>query len=202
MGGTTTQQAHLLGQPTLQRFLDFIHDRVVDGESMNRGRLVDEWRLANDYYAELEDSEQNLADEIDVYNLDPSLQALMVDAMQDPHYEYTFDKLPTSFAMVELDNLVIYQTHISTEFSAGLQKRLGKNPDQETLFRFCMPPATPDDTVQIRQMGRDRYVFSSESTDFRAHNPTLLSPEQIDGFRTFGPISGMVGLGVGFGSNF
>ena len=104
--------------------------------------------------------------------------------------------------MVELDRLVIYQTHINREFSETLQSALGKDPDPESLFRFCMPPKSPDDGVQIRRIGSSRYVFSSESTDFRAHSPTLLSPKQINDFNTFGPLSGMLGLGVGFGSNY
>lgn len=202
MSGETTQQIRLLGQPTLQHHLNFVHDLVLDGDSMHRRDLVDDWRRANDYYQQLEESEAGIADEVEVFNLDPSLHDLTMEAMQDEHFKYTFDKLPTSFAMVELDRMVIYQTHINCEFSESLQTALGDEPDPASLFRFCMPPKSPDDSVQIRRIGASRYAFSSESTDFRAHAPTLLSPEQINGFSTFGPLSGMVGLGVGFGSNF
>lgn len=202
MGGTYTQEVQLLGQPTLQDHLNFIRSSVVGGESMDRRQLVDEWRQANDRYGELEDAEEGLADKIDVSNLDPALQTLTEEVMEDPYYTYTFDKLPTRFAMVELDKLVIYQTFINVEFSAILQDRLGTQPEPEALFRFCMPPSVPDDAVQIRRMGSRRFTFTSESTDFRAHQPTVLTPEQVNGFRTFGPVSGMVGLGVGFGSNF
>jgi hypothetical protein len=51
-------------------------------------------------------------------------------------------------------------------------------------------------------MGTRRYTFVSESTDFRSHEPALLRADQITGYESFGPISAVVGLVVGFGSNF
>lgn len=169
---------------------------------MNRAELVDDWRRANDYYHELEEREAGSADEVEIRDLDPALHALSVEAMADPRYGYAFDTFPTRFAMVELDRLVVFQTRISRQFAQVLQSRLGPEPDPETLFRFCLPPKVPDASVQIRRVGSGRYVFSSDSTDFRAHKPALLRPDQIHDHSTFGPISGMVGLGVGFGSNF
>jgi len=199
---SSTRQVRLLGQPTLGRYLEFVQDSVVGGESLDGTELVDEWRVANDCYGELERDEAGLADDIEVFDLDSSLRPLVEEVMEDSRYRVTFDRLPTRFAMVELDHLVLYQTHVDLDFSEALQGRLGPSPDAERLFRFCMPPESPAESVQIRRMGENRFVFASESTDFRAHEPTLLEPEQISGFDTFGPLSGMVGLGVGFGSNF
>lgn len=202
MPAETTQEIRLLGQPTLQDHLSFVRDRVVGGDQAKRIEIVDDWRRANDYYGELEESEAGLADEIDIINLDPSMQPLVDRAMQDPRYVYTFDKFPTSFAMVELDKLVVYQSHINPEFSAVLQQRLEACSKPEDLFHFCMPPEAPEDTVQVRKVGSRRFQFSSTSTDFRSHSPALLTPDQISDFDTFGPLSAMVGLGIGFGSNF
>jgi hypothetical protein len=44
-------------------------------------------------------------------------------------------------------------------------------------------------------------VFSSESTDFRFQNPMLLRPSQLSNVETSGPILGIAGVAVGFGSN-
>jgi len=202
MNDKTTRQINLLGQPTLQGYLDFVQNMVVDGDSVSKTDLVDGWRQANDHYQSLEESEAQLADDVELFKLPPELQSLIPESMEDSRYKFTFDKLPTCFAMVELDRMVIYQNHINLEFSESLQSTLGSNPEPERLFRFCMPPDSPDDTVQIRRMGSERFVFSSQSTDFRAHEPTLLQPDQVSDFNTFGPVSGMVGLAVGFGSNY
>jgi len=202
LSGGILDVIRLLGQPPLEDHLAFVYDSVVDGATIDRAELVDDWRRANDYYHELEESEAGIADEVEVRKLDRALRTLAEEVTTDPRYRYTFDTFPTRFGMVELDRLVVFQTHITRQFSDTLQSRLGPKPDQETLFHFCLPPEVPDAAVQIRQVGSGRYVFSSESTDFRAHPPALLRPDQVHDHNTFGPISGMVGLGVGFGSNF
>lgn len=198
----TLDEIRLLGQPPLRHHLAFVHDHVVDGAAMSRADLADDWRRANDHYYDLEESEGGIADEIEIADLDPALHPLVAEIETDPRYRFTFDTFPTTMAMVELDRLVVYQTHVTRQFTDELQARLGPTPTLEALFRFCQPPETSKAPVEMREVGNGRYVFSSASTDFRQHEPVLLRPEQVQGHDTFGPLSGMVGLGVGFGSNF
>ena len=47
------EMAWLLGQPSLQSYIDFVEDMTVDGGSVPKSTLVSEWRAANDYYAAL-----------------------------------------------------------------------------------------------------------------------------------------------------
>lgn len=195
-------EIRLLGQPSLRHHLGFVKEKVVGGDAMSRAELADDWRKANDYYYELEKGEASYADEIEVLDLDPALRPLAAEIEADPRYLFTFETFPTEIAMVELDRLVIFQTHITKQFTDRLQARLGSSPDPETLFRFCQPTETPKAPVEVTEVGHNRYVFASESTDFRQHRPVLLRPDQVHDHDTFGPLTGMVGLGVGFGSNF
>ncbi len=112
-----------------------------------------------------------------------------------------FDALPTRFAMVELDRLVVHQTRVTYDFVTSLAARLGPAPDSEALFHFCLPMGDRDTPLQVNRMGSRRYVFASESMDLRFHAPVLLAPGQVSGYDSFGPIAGVVGLVVGFGSN-
>jgi len=202
MSSETEITIRLLGQPKLKDYLQFVQDSVVGGDALRQVDLVDEWRHVNDYYFELEENEAQIANEIDVFDLDPVLHHLVEEAQQDPRFCYTFDKFPTSFAMVELDKLVVSQLHINREFSEGLHPSLKQKPDPEALFRFCLPPKAPEQAVKISKSDPSSYIFSSESSDFRSHNVKFLKPNQVSDYYTFGPISGMVGLAVGFGSNF
>jgi hypothetical protein len=54
----------------------------------------------------------------------------------------------------------------------------------------------------MKCVGSKRYVFSSESTDFHFHEAIMLRPEQISGYENYGPLAGVAGIAVGFGSNF
>src|SRR2546428_723051 len=56
--------------------------------------------------------------------------------------------------------------------------------------------------VQARRERSRRYVFRSESMDLRYHGTTLFRPDQIADHEAFGPMAGIVGVVVGFGSNF
>jgi hypothetical protein len=79
---------------------------------------------------------------------------------------------------------------------------LGPALDPEALFHFCQPPTDTEAPVKVRKVGSDRYVFTSESTDFRPQKPVLLRPDQIRDHKSSGPVSGVVGLVIGYGSNF
>ena len=199
--GGALEEIALLGQPSLQQHLDFVRDTVVGGENANLRAVCDEWRRANDVYHELEESEAGIADEAECLELDPALEPLAEEVRADPRFRRGFDALPTTFGMVELDRLVVYQTQVTRQFVEATRARLGERPDKRSLFRLCLPVGQREAAVEIRRTGTRRYTFSSPSTDLRFHEATLLRAAQIGGYDSFGPIGGAVGLVVGFGSN-
>jgi hypothetical protein len=192
----------LLGQPPLGDYLDFVREWVIGGADADRAALTDEWRAANDYYYELEKAEAGIADRIQCRELDAELAPLAAQVMTDPRYRCAFDTVPSSFAMVELDRLVIFQPHVTKQHVEVLKAQLGPTPDAKSVFRFCFPSADSAPPVRIRKAGSRRYLFSSRSADFRFHEGVLLRPEQVRDYNTFGSVGGMLGLVVGFGPNF
>lgn len=197
----TVDEVWLLGQPPLSDYLDFVRQWVIGGAAVDRAALTDEWRVANDYYHELEQAEAGIADQVGCRELDRRLAPLAAEVMADPRYRHAFDTMPTSFVMVELDRLVIFQPHVTAQHVEALKAQLGPAPDAEAVFRFCFPLRS-EPPVRIRQAGSRRYLFSSGSGDFRFHEGVILRPEQIRDYNTFGPVGGILGLVVGFGPNF
>ncbi|MEM8949182.1 MAG: hypothetical protein AAGA21_24615 [Pseudomonadota bacterium] len=198
----TAEEVRLLGQPSLDDHLHFVGRHVVDGASMDRAAVADRWRQANDRYGELETTEAGIADEIDILPPEPYLAPLIEETEADPRYNYTFDTFPTEIAMVELDRLVVFQTHITRSFADGQAERLVRPGNLVELYRFCQPLPGAASSIEFREMGRRHYVFSSPSTDLRQHEPVVLRPEQVSDHRTFGPVGAYIGIPVGFGSNF
>jgi hypothetical protein len=196
------QELWLLGQPPLARLLEFVESTVVGGDTFDRIALTGAWRAANDLYLELERSEAGIANAGDHRALDPALAPLAAEVQAHPNYRLSFDTLPTTFAMVDLDHLIVDQQHVTGTFVESIAARIGPTPDAQALFRLCMPLHSPEAPVQIRKVGAHRYVFRSRSLDFRFHEAALLAPAIAAGHAAFGPVAGIVGLVVGFGCNF
>lgn len=200
--GADLEEIWLLGQPSLSGYLDYVRKTVVGGAEISRAELADEWRSANDYYHELENREAGIADQAACSDLDPALQPLAEQVMADARFTRTFDTLPTRFGVVELEKLVVYQLHVTRQYVDGLTARIGPAPHPDALFRFCMPLDAPTAPLRIQRVGSRRYNFISGSSDLRYHDTVFLRPDQIGDYSSFGPIAGVFGVVVGFGSNF
>lgn len=191
----------LRGQPPLADFLKFIRDKTIGGAALSAKALADDWREANDYYYELEQTEAGIADAIECLPLDPSLEPLAAEVAADARFRRTYDSLPTEFGMVELDRLVAFQPHVTVPFVEAAMAKLGPAPDPERLFRFCQPLGRPDAPVRVQRLGSRRYLLSSVSADLRFHEAALLGPDQISGYEPYGPLGMVIGLAVGYGVN-
>ena len=206
-GGEPPAEAHeelvwLLGQPHLADYLEFVREKVVGGEAIDARRLADEWREANDYYHVLEENEAGIADTAECLPLPKAMRPLAKALARYPYYRDTYDTLPTAIRMVELSKLIASQSSVSPGFSGELRARLGPDPSLEDLFRFCLPTDRPRPNVKARKVASDRWLFTSDSTDFRLHRAQLLDPAGVAALATFGPASHVLALPVGFGSNF
>jgi hypothetical protein len=200
--GTSIREAWLLGQPGLQDFLDYVEDHALRISTVPRSELVDEWRAANDYYHRLELDEAGAADAVEIRDLEPECIRLAEEVRADPRYRRAFDKVPTRFALVELDRLVVTQSHIDLDHAERLKARAGAPQSAEALFRFCQPLGDFEAPVRVQKAGPRRYLFSSASSDLRFHECLLLRPEDLAEHVAYGSISGAISLVVGFGSNF
>jgi hypothetical protein len=196
------EETWLLGQAPMRKFLDFVQDLAMESQVAKRSQLIKEWGAAAAYYDELAETEAGIADRLDCREPDPALAPLIADVMHSSRFTSTFDSLPTRIAMVELAKLVVCQNHVTRTFVDALKARLGPDPAPADLLRFCLPLDEGRAPVKIREVGAKRFVFSSDSTDFRFHESVLLTPAQLAGYASFGEIAGVVGLVVGFSSNF
>jgi hypothetical protein len=196
------EELWLLGLPPLSRLLEFAASAGTDTAKIDRAALTAQWRLANDLYIALEKTEAGAANHGTHRDLDPGLADMAAEVAAHPHFRRSFDTLPTSFGMVELDSLIVDQRHVTRNFVESRMAHIGAAPDPRELFRVCMPLDEPEAPVQIQKVGSRRYVFRSPSADFRYHEAALLNPAQVSGYDCYGAIAGIVGLVVGFGSNF
>jgi hypothetical protein len=196
------EELWLLGQPALTDYLDYVRRAVVGGEAMERRGLIDAWRAANDVYHALETREDGIADNAERLPLPEAMAEAAAELTASPLFLRTFDRMPTTIEMVELDKIVVSQRRVTKTFVDRLAARLQPRPEPAALFRFCQPLDRRDPPVTIRRLSSERYLFASESNDLRLHAATLFRPEQLLGHEALGPVAGALGLVVGYGSNF
>lgn len=192
----------LLGQPHLEEYIAFVKRKVIGGAAMPSRAVADEWRAANDHYYELEHTEAGDADSIEVRPLPASMERLVARLRTDRYYQATFDTLPTTVEMVELDRLVVWQGQIEDHFAIRRAKALGRKPGAEALFGFCFPLERDLPPVTIRRIAADHYQFLSDATDFAALSPQLLAPDHFARLAATGPLVAALALPIGFGANF
>ncbi len=200
--GQGLEELWLLGLPPLSRLLEFFESSGQPSPQLDRAALAKAWRVANDHYIALEATEAGIANHGSHRALDAGLAPLAAEVAAHPHYRQSFNTLPTEFGMVELDSLVVDQRHVTRNFVERRMAAIGSAPDPTALFRICMPLHEPEAAVQVQKVGARRWVFRSGSTDLRFHEPLLLRAEQVSGHASLGAVAGIVGLVVGFGSNF
>lgn len=193
----------LLGQPHLEDYLDFHQRKVIHTGPVDLRAIAAEWQAANDLYYELEKSEAGLCESIDCLPLTDELKPLASEVEAHPWFRSSFDDLPYSFEMVELDKLIVSQLQVERGFSGKLAADLAATtPSAADLFRFCLPLERELPPCRIRRLGSSRYEFTSYSSDFRDHAPRLLRGEQLAGLELDGPLVAVLGVPIGYGSNF
>ena len=193
---------YLTGRPTLRSFLSFVRNRSPNGRRADPGALTDEWRAAARHVNQLEKSEAGCADHPAIQPLPDALEPLREQFMRDPLVEHGLNTVPAQVGIVELDRLVVYQHHIDLSYVAMLKEKLGPAPGAEEIFRFCLPFDHPKPPAKWARVHRDTYVFTSPSNDLRFLGALPLNPGHVNGYPPPGALVGVVGLAVGFGSNF
>jgi len=192
----------LIGRPPLEEFLGFVAALSPEGEMMDQGGLASQWRTANDHIRELESSEVGLADNPPIEELSDDLRELADKVTADPVFQRSFQLLPASISVIELDKLVVFQKHIDLNFVEELKAALGSRPTAKEVFSFCLPTDPVLLPVRRLRVAQNAWTFISHSTDFRFLEPVLLEPKQVIGYRASGRVVGVVGLLLGYGSNY
>jgi len=195
----TVENLYLIGRPTLKQFLRFVKDRAVHVPSS--GDLVDEWATAEAIVRTLQRDEAGCADGPTIQPLLPD-NPLLHEALKNPLIRHSFNTVPSEIAYVELDRLVVYQHHIDLTHVEALKQQLGSSPSDAEIFRVCLPNAPPRSAAKWSRVHKDTFVFTGPSDDMRFLGAMSLNPENITDYAPPGNMVGIVGLAVGFGSNF
>ena len=196
------ENLYLIGRPTLKRYLRFVRDHAV--KPPHEGTLTDEWQAAHDFARTLEKEEAGAADNppITKLELNSRNEPLLREFLKDPLVRNGFNTVPTEVAYIELDRLVVYQHHIDLSYVRLLERELGRSPSEEQIFRTSLLHDHPQPPVKWSRVHGNKFVFMSPSNDMRFLGSMKLQADNIQDYPPPGNLAGVIGLAVGFGSNF
>jgi hypothetical protein len=196
------EKLYLIGRPTLKRFLRFVKSHAV--KPSDEGTLTDEWEAAYNFVWTLEKEEAGAADNPGITKLEVNgkNEALLTEFLKDPLVQNNFNTMPSEVAFVELDRLVVYQQHIDLTYVRLLERELGPSPSEEQIFRTALMHDHPRPAVKWSRVHGNTFVFMSPSNDMRFLGTMSLKASNITDYAPPGDLAGVVGLAVGFGSNF
>jgi len=199
---TPDEHLHLTGRPTLKEFLRYTKKHSVNPP--NDGDLTDEWQAASDVVRTLETEEAGAADNPPITKLEmsPKTEPLLTEFLKDPLVRNGFNTVPTEVAYVELDRLVVYQHHIDLTYARLLERELGDSPSEERIFRAALLHDHPLPPAKWSRVHGNQFVFMSPSNDMRFLGTMKLQADNIRDYPPPGNLVGVVGVAVGFGSNF
>jgi hypothetical protein len=193
----------LVGHPPVTEFLGLVSAETLESHGGEDGALMNAWRRGNDHVRALTETEAGYADGIELGGVPEELAPLVERALADPVMRRDYALAPVSVAWIELDRLVVQQTHINLAYAEELRAELGEAPSPARVFEFALPYAKRrDPPVEVERIGEAAWVFTSPSNDFRILDAELLEPEQVTGFDGVGVPSTIVALSVGYGSNY
>lgn len=194
------EELYLKGRPKLRDFTRHVRNHAVDPPG--EGTLIDEWRTASEFIRTLEQTEAGLADDPPIEKIGPEYEPLLIEFLKDPLVRHGFETVPTEVAFVDLDRLVVWQKHIDLTFVRRLEERLSAAQSDEDVFRSCLLHDRLDPPVTWSRVHGDTYVFVSPSNDLRFLGAMKLQGSNIQDYPPPGDLAGVIGLAVGFGSNF
>jgi hypothetical protein len=194
------ERLYLAGRPSLRGFVHYVQRHAREPE--DRASLVERWQEARARLTTLERLEAGAADHPQITNLGPRYEPLLLEFFCNPLVRRSFNSLPTDIVLVPLDQLVVFQKHIDLTHVRRLRQRFGRELDEAAVFRICLPSEPPRAPVEWSGTRRGQFVFISPSNDLRYLGASALQPEHLAGQGSRGSLVGMVGVAVGFGSNF
>jgi hypothetical protein len=197
---TDEERIYLAGRPSLRGFVRYVQAQART--PFDRAALVEHWQSARARLTTLERQEAGAADHPPIASLGPEYEPLLLEFFRNPLVRGSFNTLPTDIALVPLDQMVVYQKHIDLAHVRRLRQGFPAVLDAAAVFRICLPGEPPRAPVTWSGSRRGQFTFLSPSNDLRFLGAQGLPPELLARPTALGSLVGMVGLAVGFGSNF
>lgn len=191
----------LAGRPSLIDFVRTIKTSAVGASDLDEMELTREWRTAHALVKELQSNDASSADMHDLEGLPSTVSQDAETILERPEFQHKYGLVPYTWALVELDRLIVWQSYVDLPYVALLRERLGYRPSLRELVRFAAGESNDKPPVCVTGYGGNDYVITSPSSDLRVLSISQLDPKSFQDYNTGGRPAAMFGVYVGYSMN-
>jgi|SRR2546422_579706 len=156
---------YLFGAMAKAHVQHIIRSQCIPEEIQNIDKIMTGWHHAVELFRNIESREQGIAD--NNYPFDLELTPKLMEIQNDALFRNSFSTYPSEFKMVEIDNLIAVQRHVSLAYTDMIGKRINTNASLDELINFCISPKQDVPTPRSLQNTENLITYSSPSVDFR-----------------------------------
>jgi hypothetical protein len=213
-GPATDDHVYLIGGTPFPKYRAFMLGEL--GSAIDRWAMAEDWRIAEATLLELAITEAGWADDPSIDSIPSSIQDALAGIEAHRVFQHAFTGIPAEFGIVELDRLVVRQTTINLAQVQRIKERFRSIDGlpsgapfavlprrvQELVLQTCFPL---ERETMPHGVSRDKcgtFVFTSDSNDLRVLATRTFSPEDVDGCDVDGAVVAVVGVVIGYGSNY
>lgn len=161
-----SEELYLFAFATQREVLRYVRTEGLKTERARLPQLMERWSALQPRVRTLVEKEVGVAEGIGVRPIPEQWQALVDQVAQQPLFQKTFQNLPVSFEVVEVDKLVAAQRAVNLTYVQRWQKRYAA-PTFAELITICLEPERERQPIQHVQVGSNTHVFSSPVSDVR-----------------------------------
>lgn len=186
----------------MDEYLSFLVQAAGTGD-LDIAAAAARWRTAAAATDSLAATDEGAADGAQIAPLPPEMQEQANEYLGDPSVAAFFLASPPKVAMIDLDQVVVFQRMINLRYIEELRRRINDSweGNDVDLLRFSLAIDQPQPPISSVQVAANTFVFSSVSTDVRLLEARLLDASQVTGHTTAGRPHSAVVLQVGYGVN-
>jgi hypothetical protein len=191
----------LMGAMVQNQLAQVVRTACIEEESLRIPDILTAWRGASSKMAQLAAREAGLAETISVEDIPETMRERARAIADDTLFQASFSDMPTTFAVVDIDQLVAPQREVNLDYVSEMRARIGGKSVEE-LFEFCVGPRTPPE-IKMLQTAQNQITYTSRSMDLRflGGYPKPLGNDDLRVAHIGGQPAMVVSLLVGFGAS-
>jgi hypothetical protein len=156
----------LIGWMPSPSLINYVKTKCIEEEIKRLPEILECWKHANSKFLSLRESENCIAESIEIKDLDSKFDYKVQEIRNDPYFKATFGSFITEFKLVEISKMIAFRGDVALDYVDKLKSFPDKLSD-DIIFDTCLPMKKEHAPVSELKLSGQQYIFTSENTEFR-----------------------------------